>query len=179
MSNKNCEKCERLHEAREEGVLPKEILCPCPCHITPHSDHLGKANEMVKPEGVGEWAEEFDKTTEDLVICDTHGFAKNRFVKDFISTLILQEKAKCMADFEKRLEEYRNSPDVWKNVGVSKWRNWGEQNGYFEFFKAKWKGEIEKMKVGYVQHMKSKRTFDEGNGYDQALVDIVTLIDKL
>ena len=40
-------------------------------------------------------------------------------------------------DFEKRLEEYRNSPDVWKHVGISKWRNWGEKCGYFKFFKKK------------------------------------------
>ena len=44
-------------------------------------------------------------------------------------------------DFENRLEEYRNSPDVWKHVGISKWRNWGEQNGYFKFFEDKTKQE--------------------------------------
>ena len=39
--------------------------------------------------------------------------------------------------YEKRLEEYRNSPDVWKNVGISKWRNWGEKCGYFDYLSDK------------------------------------------
>ena len=69
------------------------------------------------------------------------GKSANLFWKEVISklakqkteNLLLQEKAKCMTDFEKRLEEYRNSPDVWKNVGISKWKNWGEKCGYFDY----------------------------------------------
>ena len=71
----------------------KDNLCSAP-----------NLDNNVKPEGVGEWESRFDQTMLDLVICDTHGFAKNRFVKDFISTLILQEKAKWKGKVKGKIE---------------------------------------------------------------------------
>ncbi len=33
-------------------------------------------------------------------------------------------------------------------------------------------------KVGYIQHMQSKRTFDEGNGRDEALDDLLSFLNE-
>ena len=53
-------------------------------------------------------------------------------VMTFIRSLLKSQST----DFERRLEEYRNSDDVWKNVGISKWKNWGDKQGYFTFLNS-------------------------------------------
>ena len=130
--NNNCE-----HEYEVGMVLAGQLNCK-KCGLLKST-----IESEVKPEGVGEW----EKTNRIEMIrlkCDllysagVQGDGKYLVrvkdeIEESISTLLLQEKAKCMADFEKQLEEYRNSPEVWKNVGISKWKAEGERKGYFDY----------------------------------------------
>ena len=207
----NCE-----HEYEAGMVLAGKLNCK-KCGLLKST-----IESEVKPEGVGEWEERFNEEftsrrnlkefqqpnimDDYLLLPGTNSVPAPNQIKSFISTLLLQEKAKWIKEwtltdeqldlervidnqnevikelsdnFEKRLEEYRNSPEVWKNVGVSKWKNWGVANGYFEFFKAKWKGEIEKMGVRLSNLEGQPGALEFTVAYNQAILDILTLIDKL
>ena len=59
------------------------------------------------------------------------------FTKEEVTGMLEGQKKDLTTEFERRLEEYRNSPEVWKHVGISKWRNWGRRCGYFDYLSNK------------------------------------------
>ena len=79
-----------------------------------------------KKDTLKEWIDVFDLKLED-----------SKRMATLIDIIVKKVRKEEMDKFEQKLEEYRNSDEVWKNVGISKWRNWGEKNGYFKFFENK------------------------------------------
>jgi hypothetical protein len=129
--------------------MGKDCLCSCKCHF--------KESDKVNPEGVGEWEESYDDLTE----------VEHRswqFMKDFINSILLQEKAKWEKG-DKRPLPY---------IDVSEWKRIGQQNQFWDYFleeeKAKWKGEI----ADKVRALDRHEVEEEG-----VIQDVLTLIDKL
>ena len=99
-----CEKCERFYHPNN---------CYCPCHkVKPEGVAQTLNGERVygikdgkllkvKPEGVGEWRDDFASLMQDM---DT-SFLDDKKIKDFISSLLLQEKAKWKEKILNKLRE--------------------------------------------------------------------------
>jgi hypothetical protein len=126
----------------------------------------GKAE--CKKDTLKEWIDVFDLNLED-----------SKRMATLIDIIVKRVRKEEMDKFEQKLEEYRNSDEVWKNVGISKWRNWGEQNGYFDFFNGKLVKEIE----GLNPHsQKNPHMTGEYNwyceGFKQAILEAINLINS-
>jgi hypothetical protein len=82
-------------------------------------------NTECKKDTLREWIDVFDLDLED-----------SKRMATLIDIIVKKVRKEEMDKFEQKLEEYRNSDEVWKNVGISKWKAEGERKGYFTFLNS-------------------------------------------
>jgi hypothetical protein len=140
------------------------------CCATPHLDN------KVKPEGVGEWEENFEMFY-DKNECggSSRWLVAPSTVNVFIKGILIQEKAKWEKG-DKRPLPY---------IDVSEWKRIGQQNQFWDYFleeeKAKWKKQVEelKKKSTFIPDRKYHEAEAYRACYIQAIGEVLSLIDKL
>jgi hypothetical protein len=95
--------------------------CYKDCH------YVNKVEEKAerRKDTLKEWIDVFDLDLED-----------SKRMATLIDIIVKRVRKEEMDKFEQKLEEYRNSDEVWKNVGISKWKAEGERKGYFTFLNS-------------------------------------------
>jgi nitrate reductase beta subunit len=134
------------HEYEIGRVLPNELNC-WKCGLLKST-----IDNKVKPEGVGEW----ELTgTEKALIAISFQYFEEAIPKSLEASALGMEKM-----YYAYLPAIKAVMDYYKNLLLQE--------------KAKWKGEVEKMKIPVQLMCEGYNT-----GYNKALRQVLTLIDKL